>query len=40
MTVLKASNPEVLTGLAAGKLDDTITDIIKKTGREIAAKYA
>lgn len=40
INLLKAVHPEVLTSLAAGKLDDSVTDIIKKVGRELAAKYA
>ncbi len=39
LTILKAANPEVIEGLAKGKLDDAITDTIKKVGKEIAAKY-
>ena len=38
--LLKAQNPEVLKGLGAGKLDDALTDTIKKVGRELAEKYA
>ncbi|WP_028523887.1 F0F1 ATP synthase subunit alpha [Runella limosa] len=37
---LKASHPEVLKALGAGKLDDSVTDTIKKLGRELAPKYA
>jgi len=37
--LLRATQPQVLTGLAAGKLDDSITDVIKKVGRELASKY-
>ena len=37
--LLRATEPQVLTGLAAGKLDDSITDVIKKLGRELALKY-
>ncbi|MFN8345647.1 MAG: F0F1 ATP synthase subunit alpha [Spirosomataceae bacterium] len=40
IALLKASHPEVIKSLAAGKLDDAATDIIKKAGRELAAKYA
>jgi F-type H+-transporting ATPase subunit alpha len=40
INLLKAVHPEVLPSLAAGKLDDSVTDIIKKVGRELAAKYA
>jgi F-type H+/Na+-transporting ATPase subunit alpha len=40
MNLLRAVHPEVLPSLAAGKLDDSVTDIIKKVGRELAAKYA
>ena len=38
--LLKAQNPEVITKLAAGKLDDDVTAIIKKVGKELAEKYA
>ncbi len=38
--LLKAAHPQVLTSLAAGKLDDAVTDTIKKVGRELATKYA
>ena len=38
--LLKAQYSEVIDKLAAGKLDDTITDIIKKVGKELAEKYA
>jgi F-type H+/Na+-transporting ATPase subunit alpha len=40
MLLLKAQNPEVLEKLTAGKLDDSVTDIIKKVGKELAEKYA
>jgi F-type H+/Na+-transporting ATPase subunit alpha len=40
LTILAAQNPEVIEGLAKGKLDDAITDTIKKVGKEIAQKYA
>jgi F-type H+-transporting ATPase subunit alpha len=40
ISLLKAVHPEVIKGLAAGKLDDSATDIIKKVGRELALKYA
>ncbi|RFS15733.1 F0F1 ATP synthase subunit alpha [Emticicia sp. C21] len=40
ITLLKAQYPDVLKGLAAGKLDDSATDTIKKVGRELAQKYA
>jgi F-type H+-transporting ATPase subunit alpha len=40
IALLKAVHPEVITSLAAGKLDDSATDIIKKVGRELATKYA
>jgi F-type H+/Na+-transporting ATPase subunit alpha len=39
LTILKATNPEVIEGLAKGKLDDAITDTIKRVGKEVAAKY-
>ena len=38
--LLQAQYPTVLAGLGAGKLDDTITDTIKKVGKELAEKYA
>jgi len=38
--LLKAVHPEVIPSLAAGKLDDSVTNIIKKVGRELATKYA
>ncbi|TAH05844.1 MAG: F0F1 ATP synthase subunit alpha, partial [Runella slithyformis] len=37
---LRDVHPEVITNLAAGKLDDSVTDVIKKAGRELAPKYA
>ncbi len=40
LTILGAQNPEVIEGLAKGKLDDTIMDTIKKVGKEVAQKYA
>ncbi|MEZ4900646.1 MAG: F0F1 ATP synthase subunit alpha [Spirosomataceae bacterium] len=40
ISLLKAVHPEVIPALAAGKLDDATTDIIKKVGRELATKYA
>lgn len=40
IALLKALHPEVIPSLAAGKLDDAVTDIIKKIGRELALKYA
>ena len=40
IALLKAIHPEVIPSLAAGKLDDAVTDIIKKIGRELALKYA
>jgi F-type H+-transporting ATPase subunit alpha len=40
ISLLKAVHPEVITSLAAGKLDDNVTDIIKKVGRDLATKYA
>lgn len=40
IALLKAVHPEVITSLAAGKLDDSVTDIIKKVGRDLATKYA
>ena len=39
LNVLSAQHADVLKGLQAGKLDDSITDVIKKIGREIASKY-
>jgi F-type H+/Na+-transporting ATPase subunit alpha len=39
-TLLSAQYGDVLKGLAAGKLDDTITAAIKKVGGELAQKYA
>ena len=39
LTVLSAQYSDVLKGLQAGKLDDSITDVLKKVGREIASKY-
>jgi F-type H+-transporting ATPase subunit alpha len=38
--LLQAQNPQVISGLGAGKLDDSITDTIKKVGSELAEKYA
>ncbi|MDP5140355.1 MAG: F0F1 ATP synthase subunit alpha, partial [Spirosomaceae bacterium] len=40
LTQMNAAKPEYIATLAAGKLDDEITDYIKKFGRELAAKYA
>jgi F-type H+/Na+-transporting ATPase subunit alpha len=40
LTHLKASAPEVLQGLAAGKLDDALTDTLKKIGKDLATKYS
>jgi F-type H+-transporting ATPase subunit alpha len=40
IALLKAVHPEVIPSLASGKLDDKVTDIIKKVGRELALKYA
>ncbi len=40
VTLIKAENPAFIAALAAGKLDDNITDYIKKAGRELAEKYA
>ncbi len=40
ITLLNATKPEFIKTLAAGKLEDEITDYIKKAGRELAAKYA
>ena len=39
LTVLSAQYSDVLKGLQAGKLDDSITEVLKKVGREIASKY-
>ena len=40
ITLLSAQHPEVLKGLGAGKLDDSITDVLKATAKDIASKYA
>jgi F-type H+-transporting ATPase subunit alpha len=40
IALLKAVHPDVIPSLAVGKLDDAVTDIIKKIGRELALKYA
>ncbi len=39
ITLLSAQHPEVLKGLGAGKLDDSITDVLKATAKDIASKY-
>lgn len=39
IALLKAVHPEVIPSLASGKLDDAVTGIIKKVGRELALKY-
>lgn len=40
LTQMNAAKPEYIKTLAAGKLEDEITDYIKKFGKELAAKYA
>ncbi len=40
LTLLNAQHADVLKSLAAGKLEDSSTDTIKKVGRELAEKYA
>ncbi len=38
--LLEAAHRPVLDGLRAGKLDDTITDTLKKVASDVASKYA
>jgi F-type H+-transporting ATPase subunit alpha len=38
-TVLSAQNKETLAAIKAGKIDDSITDVLKKVAKEVAAKY-
>jgi F-type H+-transporting ATPase subunit alpha len=40
ITLLSAQHPEVLKGLGAGKLDDSITNVLKATAKDIASKYS
>lgn len=40
LTLLRSTKPDYVATLAKGKLDDEITDYIKKTGKELAQKYA
>ncbi|MFD2520048.1 F0F1 ATP synthase subunit alpha [Emticicia soli] len=40
VTLLNAQHPDALKSLAAGKLDDAVTDTIKKIGKELSQKYA
>lgn len=40
LTLLRSTKPDYVAALAKGKLDDEITDYIKKTGKELAQKYA
>lgn len=40
LQTLASKNPEVLSGLSAGKLDDEITGVLEATGAEVAKNYA
>ncbi len=40
ITLLSAQHADTLKALAAGKLDDAVTDVLKRTAKEIADKYA
>ena len=39
LTVLSAQHSDTLAALRAGKLDNSVTDVIDRVAREIAAKY-
>jgi F-type H+-transporting ATPase subunit alpha len=38
-TVLASQNKEALAALRAGKLDNSVTDVIEKVAKEVAVKY-
>ena len=40
LQVLASKNPEVLSDLSAGKLDDSITGTLESVGAEVAKNYA
>jgi F-type H+-transporting ATPase subunit alpha len=37
--VLAAQYKDTLAGIKAGKIDDSITDVLKKVAKEVASKY-
>ena len=37
--VLAAQHKDTLAGIKAGKIDDSITEVLKKVAKEVAAKY-
>lgn len=39
ISIMKASHKEVLSSLKAGKLDDSLTDVIAQVVKELAARY-
>jgi F-type H+-transporting ATPase subunit alpha len=39
LNVLSTQYSDALAGLRAGKLDSSVTDVVERVAREVAAKY-